>query len=249
MIPRQDCSDLPIDSNGMVPTLNAMGHMAAQVDEFAQDFITYSIAYCHNVADIGPAFGITSLPIINAGIKTTVVDLEKRHIDYIKSHAEPSTLVNINAHVGNFPQTVKLTPNTYGAILVSRVLNFLNVDTLIHALTHLYDALIPGGRLYFISTTPFIKMFEDFIPVYLARRSNHIKWPGVIKNVSEYAAHRAHQYPSYIHLMDLPEIKATLERLDFKIVRAGYIPSPPGQFDMFLDGREHVGVVAEKPKL
>lgn len=233
----------------MIPTLNGMGHMFAHVDEFSQDFITYSIMKCEKVADIGPAFGITSLPIIKAGVHTTVIDLEQRHINYIKANVEQSMLPYLHAHVGHFPQNVKLTPNTYGAILASRVLHFLRPDTLIHALTHLYDALLPGGRLYFISTTPFIRICEDFVPVYLARRSNHVKWPGFVENLHEYAPQYAHQLPAQINLMDLTEAVPMLKSLDFKVIRSGYITLPPGQFDISLDGRDHIGIVAEKPRL
>jgi len=233
----------------MIPTLNAMGHMFAHTDAFTQDFITYAIAHCEHVADIGPAFGIASLPVVNTGIQTTVVDLEQGHIDYIRAHTDPDMLKFLHSYVGHFPKTVTLPPNAFGAILVSRVLHFFDVDSMVFALSHLYDALLPGGRLYFISTTPFIKIYENFIPVYLARRSNHVKWPGIMNNIHEYAPHRAHQLPSYINLMDLPEAKALLERLDFKIIRSGYIPAPPGQFDISLDGREHIGIVAEKPRI
>lgn len=240
-------SDLEIDDNGMIPTLNQMGHMFVVPDPITQAFIDDAIHAQGKVLEIGAAFGVASLPVICKGKSIIVNDLDARHLDYILKHTPQCYLKKLHLLPGYFPRDINLNDNSLEVIFASRVLHFLPPEEFMGALKDIYHALISGGRFYFISTTPYIYVYREFIPIFESNRAQGKPWPGLLENLIDIAPHRAHQLPKFINLIDLPEGIKYLQEAGFRILRAEYIPFQADQHDVALDGREHIGIICEKP--
>lgn len=238
--------ELAIDDNGMIPTLNRMGHMFVHPDRLTQEFIVDAQHCVGEVLEIGSAFGVASLPVLLSGKTMTVNDLDSRHLDFISSQLPEPMRHLMRPLPGHFPHQVSLPQDQYEIVYASRVLHFVQPRTFIAALREIYQSLQIGGRFYFISTTPYIYVYREFIKTYENNKCMGVKWPGLIRNISELAPHRTHQLPQFINLMDLEEALRAMLRVGFRVDSFYYLPADREQNDVAWDGREHIGIVCVK---
>jgi len=90
---------------------------------------------------------------------------------------------------GNFPADFNFDANSIGSILASHLLPYLCPEEIDVGLQKFYTWLKPGGKLFILSYTVFMKELvnEKFEREYKRRLENKIKWPGYLENFNEFS--------------------------------------------------------------
>jgi SAM-dependent methyltransferase len=138
----------------MIPTLNGTGFMFEVRDTFTNDFISHAGRSSHPVLELGCAYGVASIPALEAGARVVASDMEPQHLEILKSKVPPHLLDQLTLVVATLPQA-DFPAGAFGAILCSRVLHFLDGDDIDTSVGKMAQWLAPGGRLYLIADTPY----------------------------------------------------------------------------------------------
>jgi polyketide synthase PksL len=151
---------------------------------------------------------------------------------------------------GRCPQDLKFAPTSLAAIHSSQVFHFLTGEELIETVENLYNWLIPGGEIFLIVSTPYVKMLESFIPTYEHRKKNGMDWPGVIDNFNSIKKHPlVNECPDFMHFLDDEILGSALREAGFIITQIEMFKRNDMPDHIALDGRENLGVIAKKPSL
>lgn len=216
-----------------------------QITPYIQKFIDHATSHRRRVLDIGAAFGVTSLPCLAADCEVVAMDLEKSHLNTIANNAPPSQRQNLTLVEGRFPQDTDKIQGKFDTILCSRILHFLTPEELQQASKFLYDSLNPGGKLFTLNFTPYLKFHSGVIPLYEARVKNHDPYPGYFPDATPYVMEQG-KLPKTLHLLDIEVTTKILTDQKFKILESFYEAFPP-EFDdgtFCYDGREQACVTA-----
>jgi SAM-dependent methyltransferase len=260
--------EVPLSQNKrgrFLKTYNASGGFTIDpLDPISQEFIQYSKALSSEkpvVLEVGAAFGYASLQAIEKEATVFCNDIDVNNLAVISNRYSEKTNKKINLTTGDFDKVVfvpgsfpsdlkGLPENFFDAILICRVLHFFTGDQIEKALKQLYKHLKPGGKLFIVCETPYLKNWEKFIPIYESRVSDGQEWPGEITNPMEYeSSGRSKALPEFVHWISEEVLEKAVCKENFYIERLSYIDRL-GQFpnDLLLDGRESVGVIAVKPE-
>jgi SAM-dependent methyltransferase len=235
-------------------TYNPSGGFAVTpCDPISQQFINFSKG---NVLEIGAAFGAASIQALNNGATVFCNDITPKNLAvvknrYMKGREITNKLENkLKLIPGTFPLELSGIPqNFFDSILICRVLHFFQGTQIDNSLSQLFENLKPGGKLFIVCETPFLKNWLKFLPEYNERVNQGKDWPGEIYNPAEYEdSGRASSLPSFVHWITKEVLERTLKKNKFNIEHLSYIDRK-GQFpnDLIFDGRESVGAVAVKP--
>ncbi|MDX1901846.1 MAG: methyltransferase [Gammaproteobacteria bacterium] len=206
------------------------------------------------VLEIGAAFGAASLQVLAHGVEMFCNDIEaknlavirNRYIQEIKNTATGDEK-NLVLVPGAFPDELTALPkSSFDAILICRVLHFFSGEKIEQSFALIKSLLKPGGKVYIICETPYLKNWKNFIPEFEKRVAANIKWPGEISDPALYeSSGRAPSLPKFVHWITKDVIDSALNRNNFNVIESSYIDRRE-QFpdDLLLDGRESVGVVA-----
>lgn len=238
---------LPREESGFIVTLNKTGHMLAKPDRYNLAFIDY-VKTCHNkVLDIGVAYGVATIPVLQSSkVKVFANDIDVRHLEILFKRTPIEFQDRLVTVLGEFPHQLDFEPETFEAILASRVIHFLRGDDILTAFEKLYSWLKPGGKLFLTALTPYTGNFKAFIPIFEERVKSRQKWPGYVEDTSLYLAHRVHQMPPFLTVFDLEQVEELALKVGFKIDKLSYIPAIEAPDDLKLDGREHLGIICTK---
>jgi len=258
-----------------ITTLNQYGYMTTQLDPISEHYIRYCAEHDlanHTFLEIGAAYGIATLATLTKIQQACLLsnDLDAHQLNAIKTEVETRHLrtsttqtltdsstadyLQTNTHAGylqllpgNFQHELVIAENTLDAILICRVLHFLNGTDLDRALLQLKKWLVPGGKLFVVVETPFMKNWSTFLPVFQQRKDQGDEYPGQIEHPTDYEAFRTKTCPSFLHFMDKAILSHALSKAGFQIEHIDYIDRK-NTFpeDMLLDGRESVGAIAIK---
>ena len=249
---------------GFLKTYNPQGGFTTvPCDFYSQQFIEYAGIISKNagkVLEIAAAFGAASLRAAAQGANVFCNDIEPRNLAVVRNRylekmggkqdvvtGDDPKLVLVP---GKFPEELDGLPkNFFDAILICRVLHFFTGEQIEKSLTQLFTSLKPGGKLYIVCETPFLKNWKRFIPEYEKRVTEGIKWPGEITSPANYeSSGRVTSLPKFVHWITREILEVSLTTAQFEIEHISYI-NRSGQFpdDLLLDGRESVGAVAFKP--
>ncbi|MBM3610677.1 MAG: class I SAM-dependent methyltransferase [Alphaproteobacteria bacterium] len=227
----------------VVKTTNKMGYMFNEIKEYGRDFIEYSSP--GPVLDIGAAYGVHTLPALERGAYVVCNDLEKKHLEILEERVPQEYKSHVEFVCGKFPQELHFRENSFSGILLSHVLHFLKSDEIEEGISKVFGWLKPGGKVFAIVGTPYIKIVEGFIPTFKKRLESGQEWPGFIEDISIYHHERCKDLPKFMHYFDIDVVRRVFK--DFIIEKCGYINRDDFPEDMRLDGRENVGVIARKP--
>lgn len=239
------------------------GFTTAPCDPVSRNFIEYVniLAKRGGVAlEIGAGFGAASLEVRSTFLTIFCNDIEPNNLAVVRNRylkkvpGEGSSVTGDNASFvllpGSFPDELAGLPSHFfDAILICRVLHFFKGEEIEKSLAQLMLHLKPGGKLFIVCETPFLKNWQRFIPEYEKRITAGIKWPGEIINPADYeSSGRAASLPNFVHWITKEVLKKTLTQLHFRTDYLSYI-NRQGQFpdDLLLDGRESIGAIAVKP--
>jgi SAM-dependent methyltransferase len=238
---------LPQSENGFILTMNHYVYMLEKPDQYSQAFIDYAISIRGRALDIGAAYGVSTIPALRGGAYVIANDLDERHLTILKERASSSFLNNLILMPGKFSRDISIRNNSLDAVLASGVLHYLEGDELEDAFVKIFKILKPGGKFFFFPSTPYIKLFRKFLPIYKTRKLRGLKWPGLIKDVWIYAPERQGNLPKTINLLDMETLLNLLNQTGFEIEKSSYVEMIGYPPDIHSDGREYIGTIAIKP--
>jgi chorismate-pyruvate lyase/SAM-dependent methyltransferase len=235
----------------VVSTLNRKG-FTYSLTSFGNAFIDYASKAQKPVVDIGAAYGVATLPALLRGGKVIAVDISEDHLKTIKNSIDDSLQERLTTIQARFPEFT-LPSSSVSAVYLSQVLPFLKGHEIEEGVQKIYDWLTPGGKAFVVSFTPFISHVRSFIPVYLDRKSNGIRWAGYIDDLSAYCndPHIFQNLPNTINHVDADDLEWVFRKAGFDIEQIRYFGEEEGELPhgIRMDGRERVGLIATKPLL
>lgn len=232
-------------SGRFIPTLNEMGFMTTQLDPYSQSFVEYAIKIKEPVLEVGAAYGVATLAALSRGATVYCNDIDIRHLKIVEQQANKNDLARLKLVPGAFPKELDFPENSFGAILMARVIHFFDPETLQLAMKKAYSWLKPGGKLVIIADTPYLKNMADFIPEYERRVKNGDKWPGIMGDPKQFTNNP--HFHDFLHVLDDKVLSRVLSEQGFEVEKIEMLSRVDYPADRQLDGRESVAVIAVKP--
>ncbi len=236
-----DCRDEPL-----VPTLNGMGYMITLLDEVSEEFVRFAPQAPGPVADIGAAFGVAALAALERGAAVIANDIDPRHLDVISRKVPPSHRGRLTLLPGAFPDGVELPRASLGAVLLARVLHFLDGPQLERSAGRLYDSLAAGGKVFAVVDA---SVFLDEAPLrrrYEARRAAGDRWPGFFRDTTELLPRQISMMPRQVHYLDPDVLSRVFRAAGFEIEREEFFSRELPMRNARGKRRTSVGLIARK---
>jgi SAM-dependent methyltransferase len=233
----------------MVPTLNGTGFMFEVLDGYAEEWISYAGSADKLVLEVGCAYGVATLPALEAGARVVACDLDPGHLQILGSRVGPALRENLTCLVGRLPE-VDFVPGCFSAILCSRVLHFLDGEEIDAAAAKMASWLAPGGRLYLVADTPY-GIWRNFIPTFEENKRRGDRWPGMMVGLHNYlptpGLKKHIEKPAFMNLLDADLLARICSDAGLRVERSSFIDRSDFKGLGSLDGRENAGAVAIKP--
>lgn len=227
-----------------IPTMNRMGYMKIDLDEFSKDFVEYAVNTDDQVLELGCAYGFVVQKVLEKSGKITASDLSTEHLSILLENTPTQSLDNLYLYPGSFPNDISFPSESIAAVLTSRMLHFLDGETIEIGLNKIHNWLMTQGKLFFVAVTPYNVAIRDrFLETYQTRAANGDKWPGVIENQWEINPDHKEYVEPYLHVFDIPQLEKLLPEHGFKIEKIKLFDYPN---DTDSGGKGHIGFVASK---
>jgi SAM-dependent methyltransferase len=233
--------------SGQVPVLNqGGGYAVVYLDPISRKCVDYCKEVQGPLLDIGAGYGTISLAVLKETNVTVIAeDIGVENLLVLRKHADIKDYSRLFLNGDRFPDALNFIDNCLGAVAVRMVFHFLKGDEIDAGLQKIFHWLIPGGKLFIVCSSPYIKPLVNFIAIYEERVSQGILWPG---HIDDYASlcPQMPNLPLFLHVIDFRIMSDALLRAGFEIEEMTFvdrrtIPS------VSLDGRESIGVIAIKP--
>ncbi len=233
----------------LVTTLNKMGYMTLSLDPYSEEFTDHAATLLPSTPslEIGAAYGIATLPALEKGATIIANDLSYQHLKILHANTPSHLRQNLTLMPGRFPYEVTLAPQSLGAVLSSRVIHFFSPQEVEDSLKLIFNSLVPFGKLFIISETPYLRDYKEFIPVFEKRKRQKNKWPGLIEDIGLYQPKKMQNIPKQLHFFDADTLSAVVSNHGFIVEKVSMFERSDYSPDLRLDGRESVGIVAYKP--
>ncbi len=237
----------PVKDN-LISTLNKMGYMMSKPDALNQAFIDFTLIAEAPVLDIGCAYGVATIPALQNGATVIANDPDERHLQLLKSQVPASSLKRLQLKPGRMPDDLDFAEESLGAVLASRVLNFIHPTKLEECFHLIFKWVKRGGQFFYLGGSPWFGTYKSFIPQYEQNRKDHKLWPGFIEHIKDYASpERAANLPEFVTLLDKDEVKHLMTQAGFKIQALSYASvDEENPQEMKLDGREYISAIGVK---
>jgi SAM-dependent methyltransferase len=233
----------------MQPTMNQTGFMFKVLDEFADDFIQCAGQSEAPVLDLGCAYGVATIPALEAGGTVTACDPEPQHLDILVENTPEELRSRLTCVTGLLPD-IDFPPESFAAILCSRVLHFLDGSAVDQSVRKMYAWLKPGGRVYLVTDTPY-GIWRKMIPIFEDKKARGARWPGIMIGLENYLPvvpkDRPVHGPPFMNLLDPDLLERTCREAGFDVQRASFIDRSDFSGSGRMDGRENAGILAIKP--
>jgi SAM-dependent methyltransferase len=229
---------------GLIPTLNHTGWMTEGLDRVSQGFVDYAGTCDAEVLDIGCAYGVATLPALAAGARVLAADMEQRHLEILVQRVPPAQRVRLRTQHALMPG-VDFEPGRFGAILCARALHFLKPMDAGIAVLKMSRWLVPGGRLFLVTDSPYVGPWYRRAPLYEQRKAEGCPWPGYVENYREFLPPGVDpaQHTDFINPMD-PDILARVCRgAQLDVLDASWLRNA---MDRPIE-KAHAGVIARRP--
>lgn len=255
------------DESGRVTTLNNKGGMCPEIDLISDQFIKRAANPGAAALEIGAAYGCVCLAALELGAQNyTANDMEIAHLKILANRIgvlRSDYLNYIKLAPGSFPDEVGYLPGGYDAILIARVLHFMTPDEALKCLEHAYAMLKPGGKIYAVTLSPYVKCFERFIPEFEDRVAKNIENPGYVENLEDWADDKIKSNPGMkdpkkpFLFSNVASASKLFERVGFVVEECIEFPLEhesdvwqlKSEIRKELNGRENVGIIARKEYL
>lgn len=234
--------------DGRIPTLNRMGWVINSSDPYSKDFIEFSVTSPLPSLEIGAAYGFTVMKALKKGAKIIANDVHAEHLNILKKNVPAQYRDALQLKAGKFPEELVFESGSLGAILVSRVFHFFTPEELQESARIMFQWLAPGGKIFIVVDSPYLKPWERFIPTYEARKKAGVIYPGVVMNPKNYNSVSIPYLPPYLHFFDPDSLSQPFQEAGFIIEKVGFFRRQDYPAQVQLDGREGVGLIGTKPE-
>src|SRR5207244_3611285 len=113
---------------------------------------------------------------------------------------------------------LEFPPASLGGIHAANVLHFLTGDQLVDGASRMFRWLRPGGKVFTLSSTPFVGTLRDFIPIYQRRKGSGVPWPGELGHPQVFSDHATvRELPDFVHLLEEDVLREVFCRAGFVI--------------------------------
>lgn len=233
------------EEDGKIPTLNQTGYMSPGQNPYNLNFINFAATCPHPILEIGAAYGLTILPALRTGAQVIANDIDARHLLLLRERTEENLRVRLTLNNKKFPAQTEFPNHSIGAILLCRVMHFFKEDEIEQAITKMTKWLVPGGRIFIITMSPYHSLFQEILPAYIQKVKGNVPWPGMIHNMHQLAPHLKHHIPNFLHVMEHGTLGKFFEQRGFKIVEDSFFDYPHPKAEK-SDGKGYYGVILEK---
>jgi ubiquinone/menaquinone biosynthesis C-methylase UbiE len=237
------------------------GFTTTPCDPVSQRFIEHAALSAKKggkVLEIGAAFGAATLEAIAKGATVFCNDIDPENLAVVRQRfmettddssesltGDSSKLILVPGALPN--ELIGLPEKQFDAILICRVLHFFSGAKIEESLALLSTLLAPGGKIYIVCETPFLKNWQRFIPEYNRRVEDKEEWPGEITEPAKFeSSGRASSLPTFVHWITKEVLDRSLLKAGFAIEHSEYI-NRSGQFpeDLLLPeyGKESIGAI------
>jgi SAM-dependent methyltransferase len=228
-------------------TRNRMGWSSEHPHEVNLAFAKFSANCKWPVLDIGAGFGAATQAALQAGACVIANDIDEDSLQAVKSRIPATFRDRLQLQPGRFPQDLKFSDESLGAIHASNVLHFLEPPDLEIGIQRLFEWLAPNGKVFVMVNSTYGENFKGYVPCFLQRKAAGEQWPGWVEDLSAYCAHPTLQFiPNQLHLFDAEVLARAFRSVGFTIelakeFRRSYLPE-----SLWNDGRENVILVGRK---
>ncbi len=234
-------------SKYFIQTLNKTGYALSEIlDDISKEFVENARNCELPVLEIGAAYGVVSLKCLKNGATIIANDIDENHLRVIYESAVGTERKNLILMPCDFEE-IKLQENSLSSILCARVIHFFDPDKLVRCLKLANKWLEIGGKAYFTVESPFLKNWNNLPVDFKKRRENGDIFAGYVRS-KDYInkGEIANNLPDYMHFFDENNLKEIFENCGFKVQKSFLFGRPYFPEEVQLDGRESVGLVAEK---
>lgn len=219
-----------------------------RLTKYGNAFIEFASTASHPVMDIGAAFGVATIPALDSGAHVIAVDIEARHLAMLARNVSAEQACRLSLLERRFPD-FDVPAGSLSAVYISQVLPFLNGFEIETGFAKISRWLVPDGKVFIVSFSPYLKHCESYIPIYAARLKDGVPWAGRIENLRAYSHHPiSRNLPEQVTHVDVADIRGVLLRNNFDVEIVEFFGDenddlPDGAK---YDGRERVGAIGVK---
>ena len=200
------------------------------------------------VLDVGAGYGAMTRKALelNKSLEVISNDLSYTQLVYSQQQTPEQNRDRLILNSQKFPQlTVK--NGSLDAVIMHRMLHFLSGKEIESSFKALKKWLKPKGRVYVVTISPHHILYrETFTPGYLKREKEGVKWPGEFLDVKIHLSSQAYGNKQDLHPLGPNELERALKENGFRIIKSGFISMKKFGQNEGRDGKEAVGVIAEK---
>lgn len=233
--------------NGQVAVLNPGGGYAIiHPDPISQQCIEYCKTSSLPLLDLGAGYGTISTRVLLGSSNVVIAeDIGVENLLVLRKQVDAKFYPRLYLNASPFPD-FDLPSESLGAVSMCQLAHFMTGEQIDRGLKKIYEWLVPGGKLFIVTCSPYISVLQPFVPIYEERWSKGELWPGFVDNYRSYR--KTHQnVPNFIHVMDERPMRAALKRAGFEVETMTFVDRRETIPTLALDGRESVGVIAVKP--
>lgn len=231
-------------SQYLIMSLNGMGPNTTYIGDYTKDFIEYAAKQSAPVLELGAGYGFVSLEALKAGATVIANDLDSRHLQLLYEHTPINCRERLTLIPGKFPEQLDLEARSISASYMAHLLGYLEPSTMQFGFEQLFHYLMPGGKLYILTSTPYKGIFKKIIPAYEKRVKENKKWPGYFTGLKQSISESV---PDALHFLDDMVLSRELERVGFIVDKIEMYERTDLPLIARLDGREGLFALARKP--
>ncbi|KAK8835827.1 hypothetical protein M9Y10_040375 [Tritrichomonas musculus] len=211
----------PQEPDGRIKTLSNMGMATTNVLGLSEEFVEYASKCRQPVLDAGCAYGEASIAALKKGAKCVIAnELQDDFFNIIvkDQRLNEDDRKRLYFKVGKMPDGIDFPENSLGAIHMSRVMHFFHPDEVERTFEKARKWLVPNGRFFILTASPYHYCTEGFGEVYEERYDKGEKWPG---EVTDFTLNSGQQFvkkaPTYLHEIDPRVLVRVAEKYGFLI--------------------------------
>jgi SAM-dependent methyltransferase len=169
-----------LTANPYHKTKNQRGYMHP-LSSLTHRFVEFSVTARLPVMDMGCAYGNTVIAALEKGANMVIAcDMAEEHLAVLQKSVSGTPYASrLITKQGVFPSDIYFEKASLAAVHTSHMLPYLTGAEVEQGLAHFFHWLAPGGRLFIVCYSRFIRelMNEHFQQEYARRLEQNIRWP------------------------------------------------------------------------